>query len=153
MDVDEWIRLCKKMAEWIAFVLQEAWSQEFVIVIEFLACQFSSALVEGSDVTLKHIDEVLGTVMQKHRAEHDFFINDPGLYRSQYPDGIIITLGDVRRPKLWIVDDNGTERSWFITHSLLQPSLTLSLFGAAAAAIVLAFFSAACAAERQRLSV
>ena len=61
VDVDEWIRLCKKMAEWIAFVLQEAWSQEFVIVIEFLARQFSSALVEGSDITLKHIDEVLGT--------------------------------------------------------------------------------------------
>ena len=117
-DIDEWIRLCKKMAEWNAFVIQEAWSQEFVLVIEFLACQFSSALVEGSDITLKHIDEVLGTVMQKHRAEHDFFINDPGLYKSQYPDGVITTrtLGDVRRPKLWIVDANGTERGWFRIH-------------------------------------
>ena len=104
------------MAEWIAFVLQEAWAQEFVVVIEFLARQFSSALVEGSDITLKHIDEVLGTVMQKHRVEHDFFISDPGLYKIQYPDGIIITLGDVRRPKLWIVDGNGIERGWFITH-------------------------------------
>ena len=80
-DVDEWIRLCKKMAEWIAFVIQEAWSQEFVSVIDLLACQFSSALVEGADITLKHIDEVLGTVMQKHTTEHDFFISDPN--RSQ----------------------------------------------------------------------
>ena len=69
-----------------------------------------------TSLTLKHIDEVLGTVMQKHRIEHDYFISDPNLYPIQYPDGIIVTLGDVRRPKLWIVDNNGTERAWFIIH-------------------------------------
>ena len=82
----------------------------------YLADQFTESLVEGSDITLDDIDDSLGTILVKHREEHDQFIEDPAGYPARYPDGKIIVLGDVSRPLLWIVDEDGVERKWFRVH-------------------------------------
>ena len=98
------------MGDWVGFSLQDAWNQEFKKVFTYLADQYTESLVEGLDITLNDIDDALGTVLVKHRMEHDQFIEDPAGYPARYPDGKIIALGEVSRPMLWIVDEGGVER-------------------------------------------
>ena len=112
-DIDTWINQNYCMADWYAYLMQSAYAQEIKDLIDHLSSIYSMSLVEETEVTLLEIDNVFCAVLSDFRNEHLLFISSPVRHLERFPDSIILQLGSVRRPKMWIVDDIGEERSSF----------------------------------------
>ena len=93
--------------------MQSAFAQEIKAVIGHLAFIYGASLIEESEVTLLEIDNVFCATLSDFRNEHLLFISSPIRHLERFPDAVILQLGSVRRPKMWIVDDVGEERASF----------------------------------------
>ena len=113
LDIDTWIAQNSCMAAWYADLMQSAYAQEIKALIEHLSSIYSLSLIEETEVTLLEIDNVFCAILSDFRSEHLLFISSPVRHLERFPDSVILQLGRVRRPKMWIVDDVGEERASF----------------------------------------
>ena len=113
LDIDTWIVQNYRMADWYGSLMQSDFAQEIKALIDHLAFIYGASLIEEFEVTLVEVDNVFCATLSDFKNEHLLFISSPIRHLERFPDAVILQLGSVRRPKMWIVDDVGEERASF----------------------------------------
>ena len=91
--------------------MQSAYAQEIKALNDHLAFIYGASLIEESEATLFEIDNDFCGTLSDFRTEHLLIISSPIRHLERFPDDVVLQLGSVRRPKMWLVDDVGEERA------------------------------------------